>query len=348
MQRAESNANESPAPLGGRSTAGSTAACEDADDVVMEPPAKRAKMLKVNRYRYSYKEDHTRAYGLRISARNSRTGHVESLQCMFCVVFGREAKSGAKRRATENTKFFKKPFRPDNFVAHLTTTHAKLWSEYKSLSDEDKDAYMTSPVPVTNTMLAHVETTEALRFTICGDIVENLIGGLLFDADEDCVTRETALKAFTLAEPSMASLSVSEKDYTVHIAQIRQFMLCIGFVGHSASFRQTAHMLQLTKEVTGLSSLGCVTEMQVATYARIVCAVNLQKLREMQVKSWASSVSLDTSTVEGTGFMDVRIRVCYKGKLINAHALALPLRDRHTGEVMFNECSKLLDYICPG
>jgi hypothetical protein len=119
-------------------------------------------------------------------------------------------------------------------------------------------------------MLAHVETNEALSFTISGDIVKSLIGVLLFDANDNCITRETALKAFTLAELLMTSLSVSEKGYTVHIAQTRQFMLCIGFVWHSSSLRQTSHMLQLTNKVTGLSSLGCVTEMQVATYARIV------------------------------------------------------------------------------
>jgi hypothetical protein len=48
MQWAESNANESFAPLSDVSTAGSTATGEDADAAVMEPPAKRAKSLKAN------------------------------------------------------------------------------------------------------------------------------------------------------------------------------------------------------------------------------------------------------------------------------------------------------------
>jgi hypothetical protein len=95
-----------------------------------------------------------------------------------------------------------------------------------------------------------------------------------------------------------------------------------------------------------MSSLGTITEGQVATYARIVCSVVLQKLRDILGESWAFSVSLDTSTVEGTGFMDVRICVCLAGKIINAHALALPLRDIHTGEVMFIELSRLLDALC--
>jgi hypothetical protein len=44
--------------------------------------------------------------------------------------------------------------------------------------------------------------------------------------------------------------------------------------------------------------------------------------------------------------MDVRIRVCLAGKIINAHALALPLGDKHTGEVMFNELCHFLDALC--
>jgi hypothetical protein len=65
-QRVESYANESSTPLGGKSTAGSTATGEDADSAVMDSPAKRAKTLKGNKYRYTYKKDHAGTYGVRI------------------------------------------------------------------------------------------------------------------------------------------------------------------------------------------------------------------------------------------------------------------------------------------
>jgi hypothetical protein len=61
---------------------------------------------------------------------------------------------------------------------------------------------------------------------------------------------------------------------------------------------------------------------------------------------WAFSVALDISTVEGTVFIDVRIRVRLAGKINNAHALAVPLKDTHTGEVMFKELSRLLEALC--
>jgi hypothetical protein len=45
--------------------------------------------------------------------------------------------------------------------------------------------------------------------------------------------------------------------------------------------------------------------------------------------------------------MDVRVRVYHDGELLNLHVLAVPLRERHTGEAMFNACCALLDPLCP-
>jgi hypothetical protein len=92
--------------------------------------------------------------------------------------------------------------------------------------------------------------------------------------------------------------------------------------------------------------LGSILEGQVATYARIACIVVLQKLNDILGVLWAFSVALDTSMVGGTGFMVVRIRVCLAGKMINAHGLALHLIDKHAGEVVFNDLSRLREALC--
>jgi hypothetical protein len=86
-------------------------------------------------------------------------------------------------------------------------------------------------------------------------------------------------------------------------------------------------MLHLTREFTGLSSLGTIFEGQVATYTRIACSVVLHVLHCYRK-------------------LDMRIRVSLSGRIIIAHALSLPLKDRHTGMVMFNELSRLLDALC--
>jgi hypothetical protein len=329
-----------PAPSAGT---GSSADARPPAQLALQPPRKKR---KVQSKTYLFRDEHCRTYGLKVTSRLASSGHVDPVQCRFCVVYGREAKEAAKRRMTENSKFFKHPFRPDNYVAHLKSTHAARWEEYSKLCDKEKDAYFSSTVPVLNTMLAHVDTTMSLTFIIDGEIVEGVIGDLLLDPDDDASTKDTALRAFKLNDPAMASLQVASRQYHVEVKNVRQYLLCVGFVGHSCSFRQAVSMLALTREITGLSSLGTINEAHVATYARIACSVVLQKLRDILGVSWAFSFALDTSTVEGTGFMDVRIRVCLAGKIINAHALALPLRDKHTGEVMFNELCRLLDALC--
>jgi hypothetical protein len=58
----------------------------------------------------------------------------------ICVVFGREAKEAAKHQTTENSKLFTRTCRPENYVAHLKSTHAARWEEYSKLSVKEKDA----------------------------------------------------------------------------------------------------------------------------------------------------------------------------------------------------------------
>lgn len=88
---------------------------------------------------YVFKHEHCRAYSLQVTGQSASSGHVESVTRHFCVVFVREAKEGAKRRTTENFKFFKRPFRPDNYVAHHKSAHAVHWTEYRELPDGEKD-----------------------------------------------------------------------------------------------------------------------------------------------------------------------------------------------------------------
>jgi hypothetical protein len=99
----------------------------------------------------------------------------------------------------------------------------------------------------------------------------------------------------------------------------------------------------VTKTRTGVSKIGSCTTVQAARVARIACAVNLEKISELLCATWAFSIALDTSTVEYTGYLDFRVRVCVKSEIENLHVLAIPLRDRHTGEVMFNAMADVLD-----
>ncbi len=58
----------------------------------------------------------------------------------ICLSHGREDKTGSKRSATTNQKFFAPPFKRGNIVAHHKDQHPCAWEEYSGLSAADKDA----------------------------------------------------------------------------------------------------------------------------------------------------------------------------------------------------------------
>ena len=95
--------------------------------------------------------------------------------------------------------------------------------------------------------------------------------------------------------------------------------------------------------------LGYVQDWTVANYARLVCALNLQKLSDIlrRDSTWAFALANDASTHYGKSYFDNRVRFHLDGIIHNYHVLAIPIFDRHTGENMFNLISRLLDIICP-
>jgi hypothetical protein len=52
------------------------------------------------------------------------------------------------------------------------------------------------------------------------------------------------------------------------------------------------------------------------------------------------------SHVEGTGYLDFRVRVRVKFEIENLHVLEIPLRGRQYGEIMFNAMADVLDKLC--
>ncbi|KAI9914221.1 hypothetical protein PsorP6_005506 [Peronosclerospora sorghi] len=69
--------------------------------------------------------------------------------------------------------------------------------------------------------------------------------------------------------------------YEVRVQNVKQFDLAIGFIGNGASFRKAAPFIQLTKEKTGLASLGSVDRAETAKYARTAVALKLQKVSDI-------------------------------------------------------------------
>jgi hypothetical protein len=113
------------------------------------------------------------------------------------------------------------------------------------------------------------------------------------------------------------------------------------------SFQQTSRVLQDTKDTLGLSALGGISSQEESSFVRIVCAASLQTISSMLKQSWAFSIALDGGNKSDTSYPDVRIRaVSGSGILSNLHLTAIPMRDRHTGELMHDLPPKHL-ITCP-
>jgi len=135
-----------------------------------------------------FKEEHLLEYGLEIAFRNSTTKEVDSVCCKFCIAFGKEGASTAarKRKVTDNIKYFKRPFRSDNYKSHLKT-HSEKWAEYQALNDQEKRVFFAlKPVKYINTLDAYYGI-DRKDHTFCfdNDIVEKVIGDMLFDLDAE-------------------------------------------------------------------------------------------------------------------------------------------------------------------
>ena len=136
--------------------------------------------------------------------------------------------------------------------------------------------------------------------------------------------------------------------FRVIVKKQLQFSLAIDYLYAGLSFRQAARVLQLTKERSGLASIGACSDSTISKYARIACAVNLQNISELLEKAWTFSVALDMSTHMSTSYLDIRLRFHLAAcGIINVHFLAIPVYEKHTAAVIFDTASKALDVICP-
>lgn len=299
-------------------------------------------------------------YGLAIAHREAATGVVTSVKCRFCEIFGKEegdAGSGRKRKRSKNNKYFVPPFRVDNIGRHLASQHPIKYSEYEKLSEAEKLAFFDDTIPVSNTLGAHFEGEHFLKFEIQCDIVEVLIGDLLFDPEEEDAiqTRDRALRLFTLEEEGSddgpedegEDEDESAKRYTVVIKCSRLFWLVVGFVARGATFRAAADYALHVRNVTNMSVFVGGNDTRVAHFVRVVCASNLQKISDRLQVAWAFGLALDVGSHDGTSYLDIRVRFEDGGLIRNLHIMAIPLFEGKTAPVLFAAATKLLNTLAP-
>lgn len=305
-----------------------------------------------------FQKSHALQFGVRVVQRKSTSssgteiGTVLSAECLFCVFFGREAKVGAKRARTKNTKYFKAPFRADIYRQHLTNQHPERWQQYQAADDAGKKAFFEELVPVKKTLHQYFGTEQIkMIFLINAPIVDVIIGDMLWDPEDvEGQTHANMMACFEdVADESEALEGGQGLDrYRVVIKNRLQFFLGIDYLSAGLSFRQATRVLLATKERSGMASIGSCSDSTISKYARIACAVNLQKVYDLLQEAWTFSIALDMSTHMSTSYLDIRVRLhLNRHGIINVHLLAVPVYERHTAEVIFDTAAKALDVLCP-
>ena len=376
----------------------------------------------------AYVKENDVKYGLSVASRVMHSGAVNGLRCRFCVAFGREEKVGTKRKQGSSQMTWVYPFRYDNIENHVLTQHPEKWDEYKN---ERKTWRYGSRYDECNKFFAKNITTTASRnyfrspeqpgqarsqlvFTIDKDIVESIIGDMMYscgadeeeevngnhddeevhadnsnngDGEEDgsvsvvldssrfCTAAEQAAvvadrrvvaaraKALALSlfekiddAPPTADDSRSNSDndeptaykYVATVTKPLLFELAVRFTSSGSSFKMTSINMRHTVEVFALPTRA-LHRHDISRMMRVACAANLQKISVLLKDSWAFSIAVDSATHQSTSYLDLRFRV-YSRKhrdFFNLHGCALPMHDRHTGQVMFDMLCRFLSVLCP-
>jgi hypothetical protein len=74
--------------------------------------------------------------------------------------------------------------------------------------------------------------------------------------------------------------------YHIVIRNTIQFGLIVDYLSVRLSFRAVAKVILMTKEWTGMASIGSVSEGKVAAIAQVVCSHSLKLILNLWMKCW--------------------------------------------------------------
>ena len=135
--------------------------------------------------------------------------------------------------------------------------------------------------------------------------------------------------------------------YHIVIRNPIQFGLIVDYLSVGLSFREVAKVILMTKEETGMTSIGSVSEGKVTAIAWVVCYHSLELISNLLMKCWTFSLAMDMSTHMSTSYLDIQIWFFYSGTIQNFHLVAVSLFTCYTGEQIYLHAKKILDILCP-
>jgi hypothetical protein len=90
-----------------------------------------------------------------------------------------------------------------------------------------------------------------------------------------------------------------------------------------------------------------MNDLIVGQYTCVLVAVTLHQIADMvdHESIWAMLLAGDSSTHHGQSFFNMRLRVYYRGNLVNLHLVAMPMFEQHMTFNVFNMISKFMDML---
>lgn len=278
------------------------------------------------------------SYGLQCTARDTESGEIVTVSCRFCYAFGREKQDSRNKRNAPISvaKHWTKGrggFRTDNFTTHFKSQHAERWKEYEKLTRSEKEKYFDVQVPFSQTLRAHFGS-------IGQDFNINIRQSIVVDVLQEMLLENEMFRLNSIFKQDVESMS-----YNLKINNRQNFETVIGQVMLGGSFRHTQRSISRLKSQGTLTYIGSISENEIGKYVQCVTAISLQYISNCLLHDyvWGYSVAFDAGNNHGDAYIDVRIRFYDGEKLQNVHALAIPLRSRHTGENMAMCVARLLE-----
>ncbi|KAK1932012.1 hypothetical protein P3T76_012512 [Phytophthora citrophthora] len=289
-------------------------------------------------------------YALAVVERDPQTNAPTKAVCLMCRAFERDETEGSRRRKPKmKVHCFSPPWRPDNMRRHLEQQHALRWRQYRDISDEDKRRFFPTNVAIstrprdtmTSLEVAMTKSSELVQPTVgvstaiadAGqrprtvmvdeDIVDELLHGVEGDGVDFCYFKKQEIEMETDDEDRELDVDENESRYTVRVDSKLEMDTCVKFVGGGVSFKQAAELYEgMAGDVSALEE---ATETRVMNLCRVVCAVNLQKLRNVLKKAevWAFALELEFCMCAGSSFIDVRVRFEHSGEVYSGHLVGI-------------------------
>jgi hypothetical protein len=173
---------------------------------------------------------------------------------------------------------------------------------------------------------------------------------MLFDPEIECpddLGNEGRVNNIKKNAMNLFVMNEEDGTYSVTVKSILKLNMLVKFIAVGVSFRQASKLYQSVKEETGMGVLGSASTHDVALKCRILCSINLQYLKELLNNVWCFAIGLDAGNNAGTAYLDVRVRFYIRDNIHNFHLMAIPMKERHTGEYQFDLVTKLLGILAP-